>query len=157
MVIGVAWYEEVYVRRRRALVRVEVDEITQRTAETLAPWDTISGNLIAKLFKQEQALPVIVEGRVVGLLTYHDVRRWYRQGHQGSLTVAHVMRTSFPCLRLRDTLWVALQEMDAFQLATLPVVDSGLYQGMVRLNDINHAWRYASRRKRGVSTLVSGD
>jgi CBS domain-containing protein len=156
MVFLGARQEEVYVRRQRALVRVEVHQVALRTAETLAPWDTISGNLIAKLFKQEQALPVIVEGRVVGLLTYHDLRRVYRHG-DSPLTVAHVMRTSFPCLRLRDTLWVALQEMNACQLAALPVVDNGLYLGVVRLDDINHAWRFAMRRKRGLSTLVSGD
>ncbi len=155
MIFFGAQHEEIYVRRQRALVRVEVGEITRRLPETLAPWDSITGNLITRLFRQEQTLPVLVEDRVVGLLTYHDVRRF--QGRSAPATVAHAMRTHFPSLQLTDTLWVALQEMYAFQLPILPVVDNGIFQGVVCLNDINHAWRVNPRRRRGDPTFASGD
>lgn len=157
MIFFGAQQEEIYVRRQRALVRVEVHELAQRGTSPLAPWDTITHQLAARLFRHDQTLPVVVEERVVGLLTYHDVRRAHRHLRQTPLTVAHVMRTYFPILRLSDTLWVALQEMNTYQLAAIPIVENGVYQGIVRLDDINHAWRFAVRRRRSPSTLASGD
>jgi Zn-dependent protease/predicted transcriptional regulator len=157
MIFFGAQQEEIYVRRQRALVRVEVHELAQRGTPPLAPWDTITQGLAARLFRHDQTLPVVVEERVVGVLTYHDVRRAYRHLRQTPLTVAHVMRTYFPVLRLSDTLWVALQEMNTYQLAAIPIVENGVYQGIVRLDDINHAWRFAVRRRRTPSTLASGD
>lgn len=155
MIFFGAEYEEMVVRQQRALVRVEVGAITRRLPEALAPWDAITGNLIAKLFHKEQVVPVLVEDRVVGLLTYHEVRRAQDRG--STLTVAHAMRTHFSCLRLTDTLWVALQEMNALQLSMLPVVDNGVFQGMAHLEDIKHAWKVRPRRQGEKAALASGD
>jgi len=156
MVFFGARHEETYVRRQRALVRVEVGEVAERGAETLAPWDQLTPRLLAKLFRGERALPVVIEGRVIGLLTYQDVRRLRDRGP--FLTVAHAMRTQFPSLRSRDTLWVALQEMHSFQLSALPVIDEGVFQGVISLEDIHHAWRFAARRRRrNEATLAPGD
>jgi hypothetical protein len=47
--------------------------------------------------------------------------------------------------------------MNTYQLAAIPIVENGVYQGIVRLDDINHAWRFAVRRRRTPSTLASGD
>jgi Zn-dependent protease/predicted transcriptional regulator len=152
-----AQQEIVYVRRQRSLIRMEVQEITQLEIAVLEPWDSVSLELMQRLLKEEQALPVLIEGRVVGLLTYDDVRRAVRRPHEMPLTVAHMMRTHFPVLRLSDTLWVAFRDMTSYQLASLPVVEDGLYQGIVRLDDINHAWRFPVRRRRAGTTLVSGD
>ena len=109
MVFFGARQEEFYVRRQRALIRVEVSKLIRPSTEIIAPWDTITGSLVARLFRHDHALPVLVEGRLVGLLTYQDVRRAYNSGIDPSSTVAHVMRTTFPNLKLSDTLWVALQ------------------------------------------------
>jgi Zn-dependent protease len=152
-----AYQEVIYVRRQRSLVRMEVHQIAKHGANFLAPWDTVSLDLIQRLLKEEQALPVLIEGRVVGLLTYEDVRKAVRHPHDSPLTVAHMMRTHFPVLRLSDTLWVAFRDMDSSQLKSLPIVEDGIYQGVVRLEDINHAWRFPVRRRRTGSALVSGD
>ncbi len=154
MVFLGARQEESYVRRQRALVRLEVQQIAQRDPETVAPWDPVTSTMVARLLQLDRPLPVLVDGRVVGLVTFHDVRR--RRWPQPSMTVAHVMRTQFPLLRLTDTLWVALQEMHAFQLAALPVSENGVFQGLICLDDINHAWRSA-RRQRSGATFFSGD
>lgn len=151
-----AQHEEIYVRRRRALVRVEVGDVYQRSVEALSPWDTITPALASHLFRKEHVLPVVVDGRVTGLLTYHDLRRLHDP--DAATTVAHVMRTAFPTMHLKDTLWVALQEMSAHQLTALPVVQDGTFHGMIGLDDIHRAWRFASRRSRHAdSTLASGD
>ena len=153
-----AQQEEQYVRRQRALIRLEVSKLTRPSAEVIAPWDAITGRLVAHLFRHEHALPVLVEGRLVGLLTYQDVRRAYSGGIDPSSTVAHVMRTTFPNVKLSDTLWVALQEMSSFQLAVLPVLEDGIFQGVISLDDINHAWQFAGRQQRTTKAMpLSGD
>ena len=148
--------EELFVRRRWALSRVEVGDVLKARPEILAPWDTISQTLVTRLFQHDHILPVVVEDRLVGLLTFSEARRFAHQTN--AVTVAHAMRTDFPVLQLRDTVWVALQEMSAVNLAALPVVENNVFLGMVSLDDISHAWRFASRHNgRGDATLVSGD
>lgn len=151
-----ARHEELYVRRQRALVRVEVGKILYQPPQILGPWDTVTHNLIAQLFKNESALPVVVDNRVVGLLTYQDVEKRLR-GPNRSVTVAHVMRTDFPTLRLRDTLWIAHQEMNNEQLAALPVVENGHFRGVISLDDIDQAWKLSSHHRRDKPSTISGD
>jgi Zn-dependent protease len=143
IVFSGAHSEEVYVRRRWALTRVEVGQIYQHTVDTVAPWDTLTHSLVTKLFKYERILPVIVDQRIVGLLGYAEAQRVVTRAP--SVTVAHVMRTNFPTLRPRDTLWVALQEMTTVQLSVLPVVEANVFRGVVSLDDIDQAWRLVSR------------
>ncbi len=151
-----ARYEELYVRRRRALVRVEAGEICHRPAETVAPWDSLSPSLIAHLFRHERVVPVVADDRLLGLLSHLDMRRISRAS--SSVTVAHAMQTDFPVLGLHDTLWVALREMNKSQLAALPVVEGDIFYGMVSLEDISHAWRIAPfRRQPKDSTFAPGD
>lgn len=133
--------EEIMVLRRWALARVNVGDVINRPPKALAPWDNLSQPLIAQLFSADRVMPVVVEGRLVGLLTYREARR--HAGRNQQATVAHAMRTSFPSLQLRDTLWVALQQMSATRLAALPVVNGVELMGMITLDDVNDAWKYA--------------
>lgn len=144
IVFSGAHNEEVYVRRQWALTRVEVGQIYQRTIDTVAPWDTLTLSLVTRLFKYERLMPVIVDQRIVGLLGYDEAQRMLNRAR--TVTVAHVMRTDFPTLRPRDTLWVALQEMTTVQLNMLPVVEANVFRGVVSLDDIDQAWRLVSRR-----------
>ncbi len=146
--------EALYVRRQQALVRLEVGDVAHPPVETLAPWDPLTHDLARRL-KGEQALPVLVGNRLVGFVSRADVRKLLRS-HAEVLTVAHAMRADFPTLQPSDTLWVALQEMSAAQMATLPVVQEGVFSGVIHLQDIQNAWRLASRRRAGAG-LVSGD
>ncbi len=136
--------EEIHVRRRRALVRIEVGDVYHPTGVTLAPWDAITPGLIRRLSRQAQAYPVVVDERLVGMITLDDLQCHSRKSHPP--TVAHLMRSDFSTLRLRDTLWVALLEMNACRLAALPVFDEGLFCGIVILEDINQAWRFSARQ-----------
>jgi len=151
-----ARHEDLYVRQQRALVQLEVKDIYQRSSETTAPWDVVTKALVVRLFKQDQVLPVVIEDRVVGLLTYQETRK--SLGQDKSVTIAHVMRTDFPVLQLQDTLWVALRIMNASQLARLPVVHEGVFQGTLGLDDIDRAWRlHPLRRKDNNRPVMSGD
>ena len=135
--------EEIFVQRRWALARVNVENVVRRPAEHLSPWEDISQGLLGRLFTHDRVMPVLVEGRLVGLLTYREARRHASQ--PANLTVAHAMRTVFPSLHLRDTLWIALQQMVSARLGALPVVDGNEFHGMVTLDDVNNAWKYTSR------------
>ena len=151
-----ARHEELYVRQQRALVQLEVKDIYQHSSETTAPWDVVTKALVVRLFKQDEVLPVVIEDRVVGLLTYQETRK--SLGQDKSVTIAHVMRTDFPVLQLQDTLWVALRIMNASQLARLPVVHEGVFQGTLGLDDIDRAWRlHPLRRKDNNRPVMSED
>lgn len=140
-----ARYEDIYVRRRRALVRLEVADVCQLPAQVLHPWDVLSVVLIRRLARGGHALPVIVDGRLVGVLTEREVFRLLGAGRK--LTIAHIMRPDFPVLELTDTLWVAYQYMIDSQLASLPVVANGDFKGMVTLEHLRTAWRIRGEQR----------
>lgn len=151
-----AQHEELYVRQQQSLVYLEVRDVYEQAPETISPWNVVTRPLIVRLFKHEQILPVVVEDRVVGLLTYEETKKSLEQ--DDTVTVAHVMRTDFPVLQLQDTLWVALRVMNDCQLTKLPVVQDDVFQGVVSLEDIDRAWRILpSRRRDGSRPLISGD
>jgi Zn-dependent protease/predicted transcriptional regulator len=147
IVIGFVVYfgaqeEEIGVRRQWALAHLEVKDVYQEKSETVPPWETLTMPLIARLFKREQPLPVVLDGRVVGMLTYHEARRHLNPSSE--ITVAHAMRVDFPVLALRDTLLVALKDMGSHNLALLPVVQDDQYCGAISLEDIEQAWRFVT-------------
>lgn len=133
-----AQHEEVYVRRRRALVRLEVGSVYRAATDSVAPWEALTPRLAARLERAGGTLPVVVGGRVVGLASIDDVQRALRSRQQR--TVAHIMRTQFPVVKPQETLWVALQEMSTYQLVALPVMHGQEFYGIVSLDDIRRSW-----------------
>ena len=140
-----AYQEEIAVRARRALIRMEVGDIYRKPILEIAPSDTLTPGLVNDLYRHEMTLPVISEGQLVGILTHHDVRGAVQL--PAPVSVAHVMQTHYPTLRMRDTLWVALQVMEEHRLSYAPVVDNGVFYGMIALEDIYRAWRLPRRRR----------
>lgn len=161
MLAGVVYFgarhEDLLVRRQRALVRVEAGSVCQPPAMTLAPWEGVTKGLVAQLLETGLTVPVMVSDRVVGLLTYHDVHRRKKLAYP--VTVAHVMQTDFPTVAPHDTLWVALQEMARAQTDIVPVVWGSTFMGIVRLSDVENAWRFARRRQKRAPfvSIFSGD
>lgn len=133
-----AQQEDVYVRRRRALVRVEIEDVYRDSEQGVAPWDPLTQQLANRVTKAGGTLPVVVGERVVGLLTADEARRALR--HRQPRTVAHVMQTQFPVVAPQETLWVALQEMSTYQLAALPVMRGQMFCGIISLDDIKRIW-----------------
>ena len=139
--------EERVVRRRRALVHLEAHDICRDAPEITHPAQPLSRNLIARILRQDLTVPVVREdGVLVGLLTYRDIQRVARRGIPP--TVAHAMQSSFPCIGLHDTLWVALRDMTNHHLDSLPVLHQGQLVGLITLDDIDQAWKIKSRRRR---------
>jgi Zn-dependent protease len=139
--------EELYVRQQRALVHMEVRDVYKPASETLSPGDVVTKALAVQLFKQEEVFPVVIEDRLVGLLTYQEIGKSARQDNP--VSVAHVMRTDFPKLQLSDTLWVALRAMNVSRLTSLPIVQEDVFQGTISLDDIDRAWRHLPLQRDG--------
>ncbi len=144
--IGVR-YEQVYVRLQRALIRLEVADILRPAQQALAPSHRLTRRLAAAFLRHEYTLPVFIDHRLVGLLSFRDIRRAIRSLKEDA-TVAHYMRTVFPILQSRDTLWAALQEMEQYDMDALPVFEKEEFRGLVTLADIQNAWRITPRRAR---------
>lgn len=129
-----AQQEQAYVRRRRALLQVEIEEVCRQSRDVIAPWDPVTRRLANRAARAGGVLPVAVDGRVVGLLPAADARQAARRSR--STTVAHIMQTRFPVVGPQETLWVALQEMSTYQLAALPVMHGDDFYGIINLDDI---------------------
>lgn len=131
-----AQQEETYVRRRRTLVQVEVEDVYRVSEYAVEPWETVTRRMLKRAEKAGGILPVITGDRIIGLLNVEVAQRALRQRK----TVAHVMQTHFPAVEPRETLWVALQEMSTYQLAALPVMRGHTFCGIISLDDIRHIW-----------------
>jgi Zn-dependent protease len=144
IVFSGARQEEIGVRVRRALVRLEVGDICRDPIWTASPSDTLTAGLVTDLHRHQMVLPVISEGRLVGLLTPDSLRGVMQ--HTGPIHIARVMQTHYPTLQMRDTLLVAMQVMDEYKLSSAPVAQNGVFRGMVAMEDIHQAWRFARRQ-----------
>lgn len=129
-----AQQEQAYVRRRRALLQVEIEDVYRQSKDIVAPWDPVTRRLASRAARAGGVLPVAVDGRVVGLLYATDARQALRRSR--SATVAHIMQTRYPVVSPQETLWVALQEMSTYQLAALPVMHGDDFYGIINLDDI---------------------
>jgi CBS domain-containing protein len=136
--------EIMVVRRRRALVLLRIGDITDLSTVNLAPWDEIDSSLLKRIIRDESTIPVLVDGRVVGVLNYRHLRRQI-PGHKRE-TVAHLMESTFPVVTVQDTLWAAFREMVAVRLTGLPVMDGEQYAGMLTVRHIERAAQYRPRR-----------
>lgn len=139
MVYVGATQETIQVRQRDALSRVAVEEVANGLNHALSPSDPITPALAQGLFAQHAILPVVVDARLIGLLTPKELRR--TTGLPSPTYVAHIMRTDFPVLTLGETLWTALEVLRTYKLEAVPVVHNGNLQGMLTLEDINRFWR----------------
>lgn len=150
MVYAGARQEEIYVRSRRALIRLEARDACRKPVRMVRPADPVTPDLATILTKRRVAVPVVENGELVGLVTSEDLRSVLR--HSEPVYVAHVMRTHYPVLHMHDTLWVALQVMNEHNLSGVPVVQDGAFCGMVALEDIERAWRLSPQRRHGANS-----
>jgi Zn-dependent protease/predicted transcriptional regulator len=137
--------EEIYVRARRALVHMEVVDVYREPKWQVTPSDALTPGLVNDLYRHQMVLPVVSEGRLVGILTPNDLRGVMQR--PSPVSVAHVMQTHYPTLKMHDTLLVAMQIMEEHKLSSAPVVDDGMFHGMIALEDIHRAWRLSPRRR----------
>lgn len=144
------------VRWYTALTGFTVEDACKPAEWTLSPADRISQSLAERVFESQPVLPVMVENRLVGVLTRQDAYAALRRSSPGNpMTAAHVMRTDFPIVRRDDPLWVAHELLRKYHLDAIPVMNQRHLYGMIGLDDIRHVSRNlpSYRKKRSVNNM----
>jgi acetoin utilization protein AcuB len=117
---------------------------------TVRPDDTLDIAAQTMLWSEVAHLPVVEDGRVVGMLAERDL---IGRPLDGSMTVAEVMTAPAVVAGPDDDLDTAIAEMTARRIGCLPVVDDGKLVGIVTAGDV---LSFSLKRPRSprVSSLV---
>jgi Zn-dependent protease len=127
------------VRSLSALHRHAAGDTTQPPCFTVSPHQPVS--VVLDVVLSGQVVPVVVgkHRKLVGLVSSADLRA--RTGKLGDLSVAHVMHTQFPTVKVDDPLWIAYETLSKWKLVAIPVLDGDDLRGMVTLHGIQHVLR----------------
>jgi acetoin utilization protein AcuB len=112
--------------------------VMTRTPETIRPEDTL---LKAKEMMDAggfRRLPVVHEGRVVGILTERDLRE--HGGYLKSTKVEAVMKAPVVSVDSKTSVEEAARLMLAKKIGGMPVVDEGKLVGIVTSSDLLRAF-----------------
>ncbi len=136
-----ATYEDRMTRRHAALHAWTVGEVVQDAVQTVAPSDPLRVALDS--LAKGQVVPVVVgeQARLVGLLTASELRRLTENAVFQDISIAHVMRTRYPSVRISDPLWVAYEKLQRSNLFAIPVVNLNNLCGLVSLAEIRRVLR----------------
>jgi CBS domain-containing protein len=120
----------------------------------LHPEDPLTAALAHAIAGFQQDFPVVEDGRLLGVLTRHDLLAALAQ-HGADARVGDVMQTQFVTVDARDMLQSALARLETHGPHTLPVVRDGRLVGLVTADNlaellmIQEALRVAARRRQG--------
>ena len=148
------------IRRGRdvdVLEGLTVGEVMQRGVAPLDGGDSLDTALRRFLSLRHLGLPVVEEGRLIGVLTVHDVER--AQAEQpGVTTTAGEVCTRNPLVAFPDeTIGEALRRMSARDIGRLPVVsraDPQRLVGILRGTDVTRAYSAALARRTALRQSV---
>ena len=87
-------------------------------------------------------LPVVEDGRLVGIITERDIRE--HLGYLGSTRVNAAMRTALITVTPYDTVEVAAQLMLKHKIGGLPIATGGKLVGIVTTSDLLKAFLWIS-------------
>jgi Zn-dependent protease/CBS domain-containing protein len=131
------------VQVKNVLASVRVRQAFARRAVVLMPYDPVSRAVELTLQSFQADFPVCDGGRVVGLVTAADVMQALQQ-HREHVPVAQVMRTEFPIASPLDSVYDVQQRMLEANLSAVPVVEDGVFVGMLTSRDISELYQMLS-------------
>ena len=131
------------VQVKNVLASVRVRQAFARRAVVLMPYDPVSRAVELTLQSFQADFPVCDGGRVVGLVTAADVMQALQQ-HREHVPVAQVMRTEFPIASPLDSVYDVQQRMLELNLSAVPVVEDGVFVGMLTSRDISELYQMLS-------------
>jgi stage IV sporulation protein FB len=131
------------VQVKNVLASVRVRQAFARRAVVLMPYDPVSRAVELTLQSFQADFPVCDGDRVVGLVTAADVMQALQQ-HREHTPVAQVMRTEFPVASPLDSVYDVQQRMLEFNLSAVPVVEDGVFVGMLTSRDISELYQMLS-------------
>jgi Zn-dependent protease len=156
-VFGAARQEYRATELRAALGSMPVSQTLITTAPTLSPDDRLSSAVELAMHGQPAPYAVVAGGRLAGLLTPVDITSAL-EFYNAEVRVGDIMRQGFPILCPTDTLARAHQLMAISGLHALPVVESGLFLGMVtapQIQEIRALLAAQARREQSERDLAS--
>ncbi len=116
---------------------MQIRDVMTANPATLSPDDSIQS--AARLMRDEDtgAVPVVENGRVVGMVTDRDiVVRAVADGGQVSSPVRDILTTNLVSVTSDSSTGDAAELMAEHQIRRLPVVDNGALVGIVSIGDI---------------------
>jgi Zn-dependent protease/CBS domain-containing protein len=128
---------------KNALQGLQVRQAFSRGVLVLSPDDPISRAADLTLESFQSDFPVCDGERIVGLLTHTDVIRALKQRRPETL-VREVMRTDFPTAGLNDELFETHRHMTQAGLDALPVIEKGLFLGLLTRRDVSEVYQLLS-------------
>lgn len=128
---------------KSTLNRMKVGQAMSRRFQVLAPGDTLEQAVQLTLNSPQADFPVMVNGRLVGLLTETDTLNGLRS-HGLEAAVEQAMRADFLTVASDEPLFAAQQRMSAARARAAAVFDGDQMVGLLTTADINEAYRLLS-------------
>ena len=130
-----AEYEASTAQIRAAVTGVPVARLMVTDVPSLRPGEPLGRAVELTLGGSHQDFPVLVDGRVVGILTRADLLRGLSAGGMEALT-RDAMRTEFDTFAPSDPAGAALARLAAAGLHLAPVVDRGCLVGLLTVENV---------------------
>jgi Zn-dependent protease/predicted transcriptional regulator len=137
---AVAGYRQLVMRD--ALHDVPVERVMQRDVAVVAPEIPVTRLVDEYLLRSpQQAFPVVENGRLAGLVTWHDAQKlersaWERSTVRDIMTPAEKLTIIGPHDDVLEALSAVGTAGSAKETSHLPVVEQGKLLGLLRLQDV---------------------
>jgi CBS domain-containing protein len=139
-------YERQMVEVKRALQGLQVSQAITRQLRAVTPATPLA-HVMDLIFHGYQSNFPVVEGRqLVGVLVREDILATLRE-RGPDVPVGQVMRTDFPVVNLSDSLLHVQQLIARSGVKAVPVVEDGVFRGLITLDKINQTYTLLSPRR----------
>ena len=115
---------------------------------TLSPANTLGDAVDLLLTGSQQDFPVVVSGRIEGILTRSDlIKALPRAGRSG--TVADAMKRECPTADASEMLETVLARLQGHDCHTVPVLENGTFVGLVTMDNVGEFLMIQAAEKKG--------
>jgi stage IV sporulation protein FB len=138
-------YERQMVEVKKALQGLQVRQAVTRQLRVVTPVTPLTHILDLIFHGYQSNFPVVEGHQLVGVLTREDILTTLRE-RGPNVPVGQVMRTDFPVVNLSDSLLHVQQLIAKSGVKAVPVVEGGIFRGLITLEKINETYILLSRR-----------
>ena len=139
--------EERSVRVKNMLRDVHAGDVMLTEFTTLNPDDSVGRCLEYVYHHRQEDFPVILEGRIVGILARKDwLAALHREGPDAR--VSDIMTRHFISVSIQTPLSKIYQDLAALKQGVFPVIENGQVRGLLTADDISRFLLVEQARKR---------
>ncbi len=138
-------YERQMVEVKKALQGLQVRQAVTRQLRVVTPATPLAQILDLIFHGYQSNFPVVEDCQLVGILTREDILTTLRE-RGPNVPVGQVMRTGFPVVNLSDSLLHVQQLIAKSGVKAVPVVEDGIFRGLITLEKINETYILLSSR-----------